>query len=314
MRLGPVVATPLLIVGAAFSCGDGAVATSAGGAGGAGGSVEAYTLDNYCARAAPRFCASVKPCCQEDFDYDEALCRARWTKEVCAPVVALARAGRLSFTLAALAPDEAEARLDGCFEAFGAFADRCGEADVYDYLAWLATDHALCRIFDGTVPLGDACTDGLDCAAANGPGTVGVACASGTCQAIVSYTYPAGGPCPWWSALCDEGYHCDAPLYQTGGGTCVADLPLAEACTKQADNPECGWQAHCDLTAGICVANDKVAEGPCTGDHWRECRSQACDALSDRCAHPIRWDVYPGKTVSLDGRLCGGPLVPEGPP
>lgn len=312
-----LAAAAVLTVGLASSCGDSRTATApvvpaTGGSGGTTGD-DGWALDTYCERAAPLFCDAVRGCCEEDFGFDADRCEARWIEELCEPTVALARSGRLRFTPAEAATrEEGDAIVERCFEAFGDYAALCGAADWYDYWRWTNQAYAECRIFLGQAANGEACQARLDCAGTDRDQWVG--CFDGFCDP--GFLYQPGADCPSSSIICDDGHYCDAPLDGSGPGTCVEPTPLGEPCLKSDDNPECGWQAHCDLLEGVCKPNTAVTGGVCIENRPRACRSLACPPYGTRCAHPISWDRYDEnrRRVHLDDRLCGVPIgVEEGP-
>ncbi|MEM6786516.1 MAG: hypothetical protein AAF928_01700 [Myxococcota bacterium] len=312
LRAAAVVGSLAVALGACDDEGAaGTSSTTPGGEGGTRADEGPWTLDNYCARAAPKFCAAVRSCCEEDFDYEAAGCAARWTQELCEPAVAMVRSGALRFPLGD-APTRAagDAIVNRCFDAFAVYASTCGEATFYDYIAWRDQSHVDCRMFDGFQPLGAPCDRRVDCASAGRSAFVG--CFDGQCA--VGELFQPGRPCPSSDTICDGDTYCNAPP-SGGWGTCVASQPLGAPCLGIDDVSDCGQTAHCDLIERVCRPNEKVTEGPCFDGRRRECRSLACRAWTPTCAHPISWDDYPDLgRVHLDDQLCGRPEGVNGTP
>ncbi len=241
-----------------------------------GGSTSTYTLDDVCEKTAPKTCALRKPCCEKTSAYDDAGCLAN-AKAECAKDVADARAGKATFH-----PE----RIDGCFAKLAPFFDTCSV--TFDVLASVAKVLADCRIFEGSVGIGSACTRDGECAPISGAGFPSCSDTTKTCNGV--FFLSAGAACSFaepMTGFCDDGLFCDANLAaKPPAGTCGQATPVGKPCdAAKVVDLQCGLGNYCEKSTGLC-AKGKGANAPCELDF--ECASFKCIAgvAGKRCAPP----------------------------
>lgn len=280
LRAVLVVLAVTAACGGATSSGiDGPSSTPDGGSSGiladaSGGA--AYTLDDVCEKTAPRTCALRKPCCEKTATYDEQGCIAR-AKAECAKDVADVRAGKSTFR-----PE----RIDDCFAKLGPVFDNCSL--TFDVLASVAKVLGECRVFEGNVPKGGACTRDGECAA-GGPSSF-PSCDVGTKTCRTVSFLPSGSACELAeppTGFCDEALFCDANLtLKPPSGTCKIATGIGKPCDAgKAIDLQCGLGNYCEKGTGLC-AKGKGANAPCANGF--ECASFSCldGVAGKRCAPP----------------------------
>jgi len=228
-----------------------------------------YTLDNVCARTGPKICALRKPCCEKNFGYDEATCLAEANAD-CAQDVIDARAGRASFH-----PEV----VDACLAKYNDIFVAC--EFTFDLYAKALKVFRDCRVFDGQLAEGAACTRTSQCKAPPSSNEVASCDEDKSKQCTIVKILVAGDACELsdgFKGTCDEGLYCDvsfssAPLK----GTCKAKTPLGQSCDKtKRPNIECGFGFRCD-ESGVC-AKGLPGNAACTSD--LDCASVKCAAKS----------------------------------
>jgi hypothetical protein len=214
--------------------------------------------DDFAARFAARYCGSIGACCER---FDEA-----FDLGDCTTLTESYLRAALATQLETLKVAFDEGLAGRCIDEYGAALAACTDPEKVN-----AVD-SCDRLIHGTVPLGEACTEGIECVRS---AAERVTCSSGVCTLEEDYysLYDVphaalGEPCV---GTCDytefEGGSCsgsatssadEACWVQDGlvcsGGVCATAPVLGEACTDY-----CGDDSHC--SGAVCVA--AIATGPC---------------------------------------------------
>lgn len=272
------VSVPLLVLacgGASSSTIDPLGASPDGGAA-QDAAATTYTLDDVCERTAARTCALRKPCCEKTSGYDEAACLAD-AKSECAKDVGDARAGKATFH-----PE----LVDPCFAKLAPLFDSCSL--TFELLARATKELPACRVFEGSVPSGGACTRDSECA--SGPAGSFPSCNEGTKTCTQIAFLASGAACSFTeppTGFCDQGLFCDANLQaKPPAGTCKLATAVGKPCDAgKAIDLSCGLGNYCDKATAICAVG-KGANAACDLDF--ECASFKCQqgVAGKRCAPP----------------------------
>jgi hypothetical protein len=255
-------------------------------------------VDDFAARFAARYCGSIGPCCDRfDESFDLGDCRT-----VTESYVRTALQGQLD-TLKIVFDESIAGQ---CIDAYGRALEACTDRDESE-----AIDTACIGLLRGTVPLGAACNEAIECERSDGQY---VLCSTGVCTLddfFSLYDAPHAtlgeaceGTCASYS---DGGSSCNGSGTSASGkacwlddglmcvnGTCAAAPTLGEACSA-----DCAGGSHC--LSGTCVAS--MATGPCP--RGNECvESSFCnyDAATPECV-PRRAD---GEACDSSEECLGG--------
>lgn len=283
---------------------------------------------------AAAYCDALESCCgQRAFAYDRASCMAQKVHEF-ESVADVVKRGKVVYHAGAVEACAAalKARVSACSAEAGSGAD-AGQADPID---------DACRpVFEGTVPPGQECTSGLECAIANGreTGSCRVDVRPGgdpkktVCFKLLTRVLP-GSECrtqaktgAFETSLCDQRVaYCESaaspPPDDPSAGTCRELVPVGGSCAPTGTpprTPQCAPPAFCDTTAGKCAAPPGVGQ-PCARAGTLCADGAWCDTAASPTGtcqpekpngEPCRRDVEcAGGHCSLPaGPFDGGPIV-----
>lgn len=232
-----------------------------------------YTLDNVCAKTAPKICSLRQNCCTTaGFGFDEVACEA-YAQTECAKDVAEAKAGTMTFD---------PSNIDSCIEKLRPYYDRCNL--TFSDLQTVATALNGCQVFRGQRTPGATCDRSSQCAAPASPNTF-VDCNKTKKVCSETKFLDSGAACSisqGVAAFCKDGTYCalaDGSL----AGACQTATAHGAQCNKTAAiNLECGLGWYCDSTTSLCT-EAKVGGASCESD--LECRSFSC-GTNKKCVAP----------------------------
>jgi hypothetical protein len=224
-----------------------------------------------CLEFAERLCADAQGCCEQTYgELDIEGCMLTFRQDVCGPEVDAVNAGFATF--------DAEA-IDACVAARAEGVRICVPtwAETLELRKRIYSD---CRIFDGKVPLGGACTTAAACQRPAGAATV--TCVNHVCEAIE--VLPEGAPCKFPSgevSVCDAGLACDAAGLGAMG-QCVQAVATGDTCdSSMLEGTDCGLGSYCDQETATCQVATNMGGVGCSQS--TECVSFECNRLANTC-------------------------------
>lgn len=233
---------------------------------------------------AAAYCDALESCCgQRAFAYDRASCMAQKVHEF-ETVADVVKRGKVVYHAGAVDACAAalKARVSACSADAGSGAD-AGQADPID---------EVCRpVFEGTVPLGQECTTGLECATAS-------ARESGVCQVD---SRPGADPkkkvCFKQLTRVLPGADCRTQARAGAFETALCDSRVAyceSAASPAPDDPTAGTCRELVAVGGSCAPTGTPPRTP-------QCAPPAfCDTAAGKCAAP----PGPGQPCARSGTLC----------
>lgn len=292
----------LLLIGCSWACVVGCDGKETTSDGHVTGSVE---NGEFVTQYAASFCQGISGCCAASaIAFDLKSCESSLSAQANA-----ALAGRLADPKIAFDADAATRCINAVHDATAA----CTDQDLFR-----TVDEPCNQVFRGTVTLGNACSDNMQCANADGQR---VRCTQGVCSVEAGLTSMGDGPhaklgerCAGTCTGTDGGWSCagigsstsnsasveascwtNEGLYCGSAGLCAAIPNVGEAC---ASPNYCPAGAYCSNKT--CVA--QVSSGSCASDSSACNDSSYCEVNTKQCT-PKKRD---GDTCDQDSECLGG--------
>ncbi|GEM_PF-4564358 len=252
----------------ANSTGGSAVGAGGSGAGGKNtgssnlpdaGTLSAATAESFCSGFYGYMCPAVWTCANLSYGVSSVLPSPAWlqslTATTCGRILKSVDAGRILYD---------PARGAACLSALAAWTPTAADCEA-GHSSSLGPPCGLA--FVPQVPLGGACstitpdTAAIECADGGycDEGGVSYSC-TGTCLPYLD----EGAPCPWNGQQCKPGTTCNADIFGSTPGKCVARVGAGQSC-EGPGGPECLSPADCvggsATVAGVCQL--RPTSGPC---------------------------------------------------